>query len=103
MSANPHPFKPTAAGTVNLAATNSTGSVALSPLPLNRKDVVVYNPGSTLAFVEFGGAAVTASASTGFPIPPGAQVRLHAGDNTYVAGIMASSTATLYFSSGVGD
>lgn len=92
----------TPSGTVSLAATTTTGSVALATSPVNRKDVVVHNAGTTLAFIKFGGSSVTA-AVTDFPVPAGAQIRVHAGDYTYVAGIMASSTATLYFTSGVGS
>ena len=103
MSQAVHPFKPTPAGTVNISATTSSQSVALSPVPLNRKDVVVTNSGTTTAFVEFGGSSVTASASTGLPVLGGQQIRVHAGDYTYAACLLASATGTVYFSSGVGD
>jgi hypothetical protein len=93
-------FRPLA--TVSLAATGSTGSVALSPSPVTNKTVAVHNAGTTLAFIKFGGLSVTA-AVTDFPVPAGAQIRLDAGDNTYVAGIMSSGTATLYFTSGIGS
>lgn len=92
----------TPSGTVSIAATTSTGNVALSASPLNRKDVVVHNAGTTLGFVKFGGSSVTA-AVTDFPVPAATQIRIHAGDNTHVAAIMASGTATIYFTSGFGS
>lgn len=103
MSANLHPFRPTLVGTVNVSATTSSQAVALATSPVFRKDVVITNTGTTTAFVEFGGSAVTAAAASGLPVLGPGQIRVHAGDATHAAVIMASSTATVYFSAGVGD
>jgi hypothetical protein len=93
-------FIPT--GTVNIAATVASATVALSPNPLNRKDVMVHNSGTTLCFIKFGGPTITA-AITDTPIPAGSFPILHANNETHVAVIMLSGAATVYFTSGNGN
>lgn len=89
-------------GTVNIAATTSSGTVTLTTTPLNRKDVIVYNSGATIAFIKFGGSGVTA-ATTDTPIAPGLQRAFHVADATHAAAIMGSGTATVYFTTGFGN
>lgn len=100
-------FVPNTAATVNLSATSTTGRVALVGIGPN---VMLYNDGPNTVFVEQGDSTVTASATTGMPIPQGAWVmlgRVKAGTtapSTHVAGICASAqTATLYATTGDGD
>jgi hypothetical protein len=97
-------FRPFASGTVNIAATTSSGRVTL-PVPVNEEStVLVHNAGTTLAFVEFGpSASVAASTTTSMPIPAGAHRVVQTGKATGAAAIMASSTATIYFTAGTGD
>lgn len=88
--------------TVSIAGTTSTAAVALGVGPTSRKDVMIYNSGTTVAFFKFGVAGVTA-AVTDTPIAPGSMNIFHANDMTHVAAIMGSGTATLYFTSGYGN
>ena len=96
------------AGTVNIAATTSSQNVAQN-IGSNgvgeRPQVRVYNGGTTLAFINFGDAAVTATASH-IPIPPGASIPVEKFSvpfgATHVACILASGSGTVYFTSGFG-
>jgi hypothetical protein len=90
--------------TVSLACDTTTDVVALPASPVNGKDVVCYNAGSVAAFIKFGDSTVTTAATTGFPLVPGQQIRVRAQTGaTHVAGITGSSTATVYFTSGIGS
>ena len=99
------PFKP--ASTTSLACSTSSDRVQIVGIigtPLMQ--VRLYNSGSVTVFVKFGGASVTA-AVTDLPIPAGTVEVLSCkgyGSThiTYIAGITASSTATLYITSGEG-
>ena len=92
---------PKTAGTVNIAATTSGASVALGP---QGRVIRVYNADTTnIAFIEFGDAAVVASASTGVPIGPGQVAGFTRAESiTHVAAITGTSTATVYFTPGDG-
>ena len=97
--ASVYSFSP--AATVSLAATTTTGRVQLTGIGTT---VEVQNPGTTTAFLKFGDSTVTA-ATTDYPLLAG-QAKLivrNPTDQTYVAGIMASGTATLYFTTGDGS
>lgn len=86
----------------SLAVTGTTGRVAF---PDEYASVRLYNAGSVAVFVKVGTVAVNA-ATTDLPIPPGATEIFTRNDpkvDTYIAGITASSTATLYISTGVGS
>ncbi len=63
--------------------------------------VRVFNAASVTVFVKFGTSAVTA-ATTDLPIPPGGVEIFAAGAATYIAGITASGTGTLYATPGFG-
>jgi hypothetical protein len=98
-----HPF--TALGaTVNLAVTNTTGSVALTAIGDQAgMEVRLYNAGSATVFVNFGISTVAATTTAGMPLPSGAIEVLTVGPGvTYVAALTASGTATLYATSGRG-
>lgn len=90
----------TPGATVNIAATTTTGRVALPTT--GAAQVAVVNDGATTAFVKFGNSTVEATTSDtpilagsvrGFTVPSNA---------THVAAIMSSSTATVYFTMGDG-
>lgn len=82
-------------GTAVLSATDSSSRVALPALPYPYMAVTVYNKGTADIFVALGDVTVAATASS-IPIPAGLFVTLYVGDNTYLAGITASSTASVY-------
>lgn len=88
--------------TVNLAATTSTGNVALSGFGVGGGNVRLYNSGSVVVFVNFGGAAVTAVLTTSMPLAPGASEVFAVGEGQYMAGITASGSATVYATIGQG-
>lgn len=86
-----------------LACTTTTGNVALGGTGAVLR---VYNAGSVVCYVAVGTSnAVTASAAAGTAsllCPPGLVVEYTVRDDfTHVAGITASSTATLWFQRGV--
>jgi len=85
-----------------LACTTSTGNVACGGTGAILR---VYNAGSVIAYVSVGTSnAVTASAAAGTSsllCPPGWTEYTVRDDFTYIAGITASSTATLWFQRGV--
>lgn len=97
-------FSPTGS-TVNLAVTNSTGSVAL-PQAGNKGlwNVRVNNLGSATVFINFGTSAVTATTAAGMPITAAAPEVFSVPDGaTHVAAITASGTATVYFTASTGE
>jgi hypothetical protein len=96
-------FTPTGT-TKNLAVTASTGRVALPVFANQSRSVRVFNSGSVVVFIEFGTVATDAAVATSMPIGPGATEWFEIGGAvTYVAGITASGTATVYFTEGMGS
>ena len=97
------PFTP--GTTVSLAATTSTGRVALTGASGKIKQQLrLYNAGSVAVFINLGGSTVTA-AVTDMPVPAGYTevISIPPGDGArYIAGITASGTATLYATVGDG-
>lgn len=97
--------------TTVLACSGTSASVELPALPAESTatDILIYNAGSVAAFLVFGTSAPTAVAPTdgtpanGFPIPPGTAWVFDKGQNTFVGGITASSTATVYLTQGIGS
>ncbi len=101
-------FTPSPVGGKALAVSTTSASTAMVASPLQRKDVLVYNSGSVAVFIEFGGSTVTAVVPSGgtpggCAVPPGGVLTLCAGDNAHIAAITASSTATIYITSGCGN
>ena len=85
--------------TANLAATTSTGRVQINATT-GLGEVRVYNSGTVTVFIKEGDVTVNA-AVTDMPLAPGAiEVLTFAGQ--YIAGITASGTATVYFTTGDG-
>jgi hypothetical protein len=94
-----NPFTP--GGSATLAATTSSGRVALDTH--GGMQVLIFSAGTAVTFIKFGDSTVTAAVTdiaipSGFnrifTIPPGA---------THVAGITGASTATVYFTRGDGQ
>ena len=91
--------------TKNISAGTTTGSVALTGFTsVAGGSVRVHNAGSVTAFVRFGNSAITAVLTTAIPIPAGAVEAFELGAGcTHMAAITASSTATVYVTSGQGS
>lgn len=98
------PFSPGGA-TVNIDVSSSNQAVKISN---QRGEVQVrwMNNGTATVWLAFGGSAVTASASTGIPVPAGAvevqTIVTPYQDDLYVAAIAAASTGKIYFTPGSG-
>lgn len=103
-------FTPDLLGTVSLSVTGSSNRVAIVP---GRSEYTLYNSGSVVVFVDFGGASITTSVPSGataggYPIGPGVKetigVQQTAGvAPTNIAAIGASAgPSVLYISSGAG-
>ncbi|MBV8593343.1 MAG: hypothetical protein JOZ27_03465, partial [Caulobacteraceae bacterium] len=90
-------FQP--AGQTSLAASTTSANAALVG---GGSTVVVYNPGTVPAYVQFGGSSVAATVAGGFPIPAGAMVALAVTSATYIAAITASGATTLAIATGSG-
>ena len=89
-------------GSTTLSTSTTTANVAL---PGAGQYVEVANGGSVTVYVALGVGSGTAATKAGFAIPAGQTVfletgRLSAGTATYIAGITASSTATLTVTTG---
>jgi hypothetical protein len=103
-------FFPTGTG-IALSCSSSSSSIQLPTLPVGSSatDIMIVNNGANAAFIAFGQTAPTAvvptsTAANGICIPPGVVMVLSNSPlNTYVAGITASSTTTLYFYQGYGS
>lgn len=94
-----------------LNCSNSSANVAFSTTTdgIPNSDILVFNSGSVNVFVAFGATAPTALApvdgtpANGIIIAPGAYLTFNKGSNGFIAGITASSTATIYFYQGYGS
>jgi hypothetical protein len=89
-------------GTTTLSTSTATANVAL---PGNGQLVQVSNGGSVVVYVALGIGSGTTATTSGYAIQPGWTVFLNtaylsAGIPTYLAGITASSTATLTVTTG---
>ena len=81
-----------AGATVSIAATTTSGFVAVSA---DAQVVQVTNSGTTLAFIAFGQTGVVATAAD-IPILGGETLYLHKAGTAFVAALMSSGTATIY-------
>jgi hypothetical protein len=79
-------------GSTTLSASTTTANAAL---PANGALVEVANGGTVTAYVNLGVGSGTTATSANLAIPGGQTVFLYTGSATYIAGITASSTATL--------
>src|SRR5688572_24204715 len=90
-------FCPNSAATVTVACTTTSGSTRVALVGKPRQIIVQsLSTSAAPAFVEFGTSTVTAATATGFPVQAGAVICLTVpSDATHVAGITATSTATV--------
>lgn len=96
-------FQPKPGATVSLAVIASSNNAAIDSGGVAKaRKWRVYNAGSAVAFVSFGGSDVTASTATGTPIPPGAVEVFQPSGATHIAGITASGSTSLYITPGEG-
>lgn len=96
------PFQPQGS-TVNISASNVSSNVALTGAG-NGGTVRVFNAGTATIFLAFGtSSSVAATTTAGIPIPSGMrEVYTLPPTITHAAAITASSTATVYFTTGQG-
>jgi hypothetical protein len=97
-----------AGNTVALAATASTGSVALPTLDPAYPEIEITNDGPSEVFVVLGGSAVTATVPTstagGYPILAGQSKIVRRNGATHIAAICNSGeTAAVYATAGQGE
>lgn len=96
---------------IALGCSSSSANVALPALASGSSatDLLVVNNGDKTAFIAFGTANTvaavipTGTAANGIAILPGITMVLDKGTYTYVAGITASDTTTLYLYQGLGS
>jgi hypothetical protein len=90
-------FAPTPAYATPLSVSTTSSRVAAPTGTV----AVVYNVGSTDAYVTVGGSSVTA-ATSGDVVKAGGWMAFTLGSNTYIAAITSSGTTTLNISGGAG-
>jgi hypothetical protein len=94
-------FAPDFGAGTTISATTASASVTLTGQAVNDGDLLIYSPGTTLAFCKWGVGAQTAT-NAGVPIPPGTVQTFYKGNADTVACIMASGTATIQIMPGYG-
>lgn len=98
-SGSTQPFRP--AGTASLAASTTSGTVALVG---GGSAVLIYNASGATAFIRLGAAAGMVAAVTDTPVPAGARMLMDGGPFVSVAAaVLQSGTGTVYFTLGDGD
>ena len=91
------------ANTVNVAISNTSANVSLGAVyGTTGGQVRVHNSSSSTVFIAFGNSAVTASVSTGLPLPPGDVEVFTVSSTAYIAVIAAAAGGTLYATLGEG-
>lgn len=100
--ANFNVFTPVGA-TKKIAATSSTGNVAINDMGAVDREVRVYNNLDEVVFIKFGVGSTLTAAVTDLPIGPKAtEVFSINPATTYVAAISASGSGNVYFTEGQG-
>lgn len=94
-------FRTDGAATVTLAATATTGRVQIQTTASGTQNVRVYNAGAGAVFINCGDVTVVATTAAGLPIAPGT-VEIIGCNQTHIAGITSTGTATLYLTPGTG-
>jgi hypothetical protein len=90
--------------TVNIAATGTSGAVALSAVTNQSRSVRVRNKSAVEMFIEFGASTVAATLAASVPVGPGATEWFEIGGAvTHVAAITEGGTGTIYFTEGRGS
>jgi hypothetical protein len=92
------PFAPDSNGTQTVSATTTSASVTVSAYS---SAVMITNAGTGTAFVRFGTGAQTATTAD-TPILPSMYYVLSKGQNTTVAVVCGTGTATVYVTTGEG-
>lgn len=100
MSMGREPFAPIdrATYTISVTTTNTATTLTQAPAAGSQFQVMVYNSGSVIVFIRFGGVATTADV----PIAPGATMTLTGYSGQTLGAITGSGTATLYVTVGSG-
>lgn len=107
------PFQSTPRSTSYLAVTSTTGSLQMRVTSAHERDVLIFNAGEKIAFVDLGDSTVvavepTAGVPGSQPVPPGAyfstrRIDERGGVRTHLAAICKSGETTdLYITSGRG-
>lgn len=94
-------FRWDGAATITLAATATTGRVQIQSAAAGTQAVRVYNAGSGAVFVACGDVTVVATVAAGLPVAPGS-VEILGCNQTHIAGITGTGTATVYLTAGTG-
>jgi hypothetical protein len=100
------PFAPVDDATASISVTTTTARAAIDGAPQGEFQLRLYNAGTATAFYALGNSSVEAAA-TDVPLPSGA-IEVITITNpqqnpvTHIAAITASSTATLYVTTGNG-
>jgi hypothetical protein len=94
-------FRTDGAATVSLAATTTTGRVQIQAAVSGTQNARLYNSGTVAVFVNCGDVTVVATTAAGLPIAPGT-VEVLGCNQTHIAGITSTGTATLYVTPGTG-
>jgi hypothetical protein len=96
-------FAPATVATAALSASNVTGNVALNP-PTSQGSLQVrlYNSGAVPVFIAFGTDNTITATTTSMPLPAGNTEIFSIGNCSYLAGITASGSATVYATLGRG-
>jgi hypothetical protein len=87
----------------SLACTTSTGRTAYPVAAANAAYVRIYNAGTVPVFVESGSSSVNATTSDGFLAPGAIEVFSKNPNDTNLACITATGSATIYFQSTTGN
>ena len=94
-------FRTDGAATVTLSATGTTSRVQIQSAVPGAPNARLYNSGTVVVFVNCGDVTVVATTAAGLPVAPGS-VEVLGCQNTHIAGITASGSATLYVTPGPG-
>jgi hypothetical protein len=99
------PFRPSGV-TVNTAVTTSSSTPVKICDQMGAYQIRLYNSGTAVTFVAWGGPNVTASPSSGYPVGPGVieviTVESPYNSPVYFAAISTASNANLYVTPGQG-
>jgi hypothetical protein len=94
-------FRTDGAATAALAATATSSRVQIQTAVGGTQNARVYNSGTVPVFVECGAVTVVATVAASLPIAPGT-VEIIGCNQTHIAGITSTGTATLYVTPGTG-
>lgn len=95
-------FKPLPGQTKTISATTSSSSVNFVAQGKSRQ-VRIFNSGSSTVFIRFGKGTAAALVASDMAIPSGAIEVFNLGLYDTIAGITATSTATVYVTLGEGQ